>query len=438
MLSTAENMRMCQVGAGTPMGNALRRYWVPALLESEIAEPDCDPVRIEILGERLVAFRDTRGRIGILDEFCCHRGASLGLARNEDCGLRCIYHGWKFAVDGTVLETPNVADPKFKDRVRAKSYPAEAAGGVVWVYMGPEDQRPALHRFPWMDLPAEHLLTTIHFEECNFVQVTEGLLDSTHLGFLHADGLSRAGDVQINYAEKVGAMAADLVPDLAAADTEFGFHYAALRKGGEPNTLMARVTAFVAPFIVLNPNGDIATMVVPVNDTRALFIHVFWDAERRIGEEPLRGETLGFVGLTEAHLDSYGISRRTFGTPGASGLHDNFAQDRAAMRAGRTFSGLPGLIEEDVAVSVSSGPIRDRSREKLSTADIGIQRLYRTLLSIAAQVEAGETPTGLAPGIDHSGIVGTSGTVARGGDWQQLVPGHRPARRPVAARAPAE
>lgn len=425
MLSHEDNMRMCRVGPDTPMGQAMRRYWVPALLETEIAQPGCDPVRFEVLGEKLVAFRDTEGRIGILGEHCCHRGASLSLARNEDCGLRCIYHGWKFAFDGTVLDTPNVPDPDFKTRFRMKSYPALSAGGVVWIYMGPPEMKPEFRRYPWMDLPPSNILTTIHFEDCNYVQVTEGLLDSTHLGFLHADGLSRAGDVKIDYAEKVGKMAADLAPELAAEDTEFGFHYAALRKGDSADSLNARITAFVVPFTVLNPNGDIATLVVPMNDTQAHFIHVFWHAEKRIGQEPLRGQQLSFVGLTEEHLDSYGISRRTFGSPAMAGHHNRFAQDRAAMRAGKTFSGLPGLIEEDVAVVVSSGAIRDRSTERLSSADIGIQKLYRSLLGIARQVEIGQVPTGLAPGIDYGGIVGVAGSVTTGQPWQALAPGHR-------------
>lgn len=438
MLSHSDNMRMCLTGIDTPMGRALRRYWVPALLESEVSERDGDPVRIEIMGEKLVAFRDTEGNIGILSEFCCHRGASLSLGRNEDCGLRCIYHGWKFAHDGTVLDTPNVKDPEFKTRFRIKSYQAVTAGGIVWIYMGAPEDKPAFKRYPWMDLPASHLLTTIHFEDCNYVQVTEGLLDTTHLGFLHSDGLSRAGDVQIDYAAKVGKMADDLAPELAAEDTEFGFHYAALRKGDEGGSHNVRITSFVAPFTVLNPNGDIATLMVPVNDTTSLFIHVFWDTEKAIGEEPLRSKQLEFVGLTDHHLDSYGISRRTFGTPATAGHHNRFGQDRAAMRAGKTFSGLPGLIEEDVAVVVSSGPIRDRSGERLSSADIGIQRLYRTLLTIAKQVDEGREPTGLGSSVDYGGIVGTSGVVDAGEPWQSLVPGHKKAQPNRKPGVPAE
>ena len=427
MLSAEDNELMCRVGAETPMGKALRRYWVPALLAREVDEPDGDPVRIEILGEKLVAFRDSEGRLGVLGENCCHRGASLSLARNEECGLRCIYHGWKYAYDGEVLDTPNVKDEKFKTRFRHKSYPSEVSGGIVWIYMGPPEQKPEFKKFPWMDLPDEHILPTIHFEECNYVQVTEGLLDSTHLGFLHADGLSRgeAQETDLDYGDKVGEMLVDLAPALEAEETQFGFHYVALRDNAADQSTLARITSFVAPYIVLNPNGDIATIMVPMNDTQTLFIHVFWSEEKQIGVEPLKSKQLEFVGLTDEHLDNYGISRKTFGGPNGAGHHNRFMQNREAMRAGKTFSGLPGLIEEDIAVVVSSGEIRDRTQERLSTADIGIMRLYRSLLGIAKQVQNGEVPTGLDDGVDYGEIIGVTGTIHDGEAWQSLAPGHR-------------
>ena len=429
MLSQEDNMRMCLVGENTPMGNALRRYWIPALLAEEVEEPDGDPVRFEILGEKLVAFRDTKGRLGILDEKCCHRGASLYLARNEECGLRCLYHGWKYAYDGEILETPNIKGDRIKEKHRHKSYPSEEAGGIIWVYMGPPELKPKFKRFPWMNLPKENIVCSIHFEECNYVQVTEGLLDSTHLGFLHSDGLNRgsevAAELDIDYGEKVGEMLVDLAPDMEAEETQFGFHYAALRENAAEGNTLARITSFVAPFIVLNPNGDIATIMVPMNNYQTHFIHVFWSEDKKLGIEPLRSEQLEFVGLNKEHLDKYGISRKTFGSPQAASIHNRFMQDRDAMRAGKTFSGLPGLIEEDIAVVVSAGVIRDRRHEKLVIADIGIQRLYFSLLKLAKQVEDGEIPTGLGDDVDYSEIVGVTGNIEKGEKWQKLAPGHR-------------
>lgn len=437
MLSRDDNELMCRVGPKTPMGSAVRRYWIPALLASEAPEPDADPLRVELLGESFVAFRDSDGKIGFLDEACCHRGASLSLGRVEGCGIRCIYHGWKFAVDGTVMETPNVADPEFKKRFRARAYPVRQAGGLIWVHLGPADMRPRFPAWPWLNLPASHVLTTVHLEDCNWVQIIEGLLDSTHLGLLHSDGLRASADVELDYAKKVGVMQADLAPRMQAEETNFGFHYAALRaRDSGAATVEARVTAYVAPFTVLNANGDIATIVVPVNDRRTMFFHAFWSAEKTMSEEPLRSQQLAFVGLSKKTLDAFGISRDTIGAPGTPSIGNRFLQNRAAMREGRTFSGLPGIIAEDVAVSVSSGLIRDRSREMLSTADVAIQRLYRTLLSLARRVEQGQTPIGLGDDVDDSRICGANGVIAAGEPWQNLAPGH--VTRAASARSAAE
>jgi phthalate 4,5-dioxygenase oxygenase subunit len=425
MLSRDDNETMCRIGPDTKTGAAVRRYWSPAMLVSELPEPDGDPVRVELLGETFVVFRDSNGKIGFLDEACCHRGASLYLGRVEECGIRCIYHGWKFAVDGTVLETPNVHDPDFKTRFRARAYPVREAGGLLWVYLGPADRQPRFPAWPWLSLPASNVLTTVHIAACNWVQVLEGLLDSTHLGLLHADGLRASAAADLDYAKKVGGMQADLAPRLQAEATDFGFHYAALRQRSDlGNKTEARVTAYVAPFTILNPNGDIATLVVPIDDGRSLFFHAFWSAEKKMNEEPLRSQQLAFVGLDAATLDAFGISRRTAGTAGVPALANRFHQNRDGMRAGRTFSGLPGIIAEDMAVSVSSGPIRDRSRERLSAADVAIQRLYRTLLGLAKSVEHGETPVGLSPDVDDVGICGTTGFLATEQPWQNLVPGH--------------
>lgn len=440
MLSKDDNELMCHVGPETSMGAAVRRYWIPALLASELPEPDGVPLRVELLGETFVAFRDTDGKIGFLDEACCHRGASLSLGRVEGGGIRCIYHAWKFAVDGTVLETPNVSDPEFKKRFRARAYPVREAGGFLWVYLGPADMQPRFPAWPWLSLPASNVLTTVHLEDCNWVQIIEGLLDSTHLGLLHSDGLRASADVELDYAKKVGVMQADLAPRMQAEETNFGFHYAALRTragDGVGMTVEARVTAYVAPFTILNANGDIATVIVPVNDHRTMFFHAFWSAEKKMNEEPLRSQQLAFVGLSEKTLAGFGISRDTIGAPGTPSLANRFHQDRAAMRAGRTFSGLPGIIAEDVAVSVSSGHIRDRSREMLSTADVAIQRLYRTLLSLARRVQQGQTPIGLGDDVDDTCICGANGLIAADQPWQSLAPGHVTRAQAAGARPAA-
>jgi len=428
MLHARDNERMCRVGADQPMGRVMRHYWLPVMLSRDL-EAGADPKGVEHLGERLVAWRDSAGRAGIYAEACLHRGASMMLARAEGDGLRCIYHGWKFATDGSVLDTPNVADPKFRLRIHGRVYPTREAGGLVWAFLGPRGQEPEFPRWPWMDLPAANLLVTRHVEGCNFVQVIEGLVDSSHLGLLHMNGLRASGSVDISFANKVNSMQRNLVPRFDLADTGFGFHYVALRdiddeKGARTEV---RIAAFVAPCTVLNPNGDIATIVVPVADDRTAFFHVFWSEKEELDREPLRTRHLDFIGLGTRVLSEFGLTDQTIGRPDLPNPRNNFHQDRAAMRRGESWSGLPGLIEEDVAVSVSAGPIRDRRSEVLAPADVGVTRLYRALLSCVDAVERGEAPLGVAGDIDWGTVVGTHGVLDDRG-WRALLPGRAGAR----------
>lgn len=427
MLSQENSERMCKTGPATGMGLAFRRYWLPALQSSQVAMPDGDPVHVELLGEHFVAFRDTKGKVGILDENCCHRGASLLLGRVESGGIRCIYHGWKFAVDGTVLETPNVPNPSFKAHIRANAYPVREAGGLIWVYLGPADVVPDFPEWPWLNAPLAHRINTRHVHSCNYVQVLEGLVDSSHLGILHFNGVRASQNSELTFASKVGKLQADLAPRIEVEDTEFGFHYAAIRAIDTEDEQRShlRITAFVCPFTVLNPNGDVVTMVVPRNDESAYFYHLFWDLKRTIGEEPLRSEQLAFIGLDSTTADGYKITDETHFLEGQPSRNNKFLQNRDAIRSGVSFSGLPGLIEEDVAVSVSAGATRDRSKESLSIADVAIGRLYRVLLRCERLVREGSLPIGV--GIDAAEVIGTSGELAGKRHWRSLVPGHRPA-----------
>ena len=419
MLIRADNELMCRVGAGTAMGTALRRYWLPALQSSDL-ESGGDPRRVELLGQTFAAFRGTDGRVGILDEFCPHRAASLVLGHVEECGLRCIYHGWKFDADGKVLETPNVADAKFTQRLKAKAYPAREAGGLIWTYLGPTEKCPPFPAWPWLQVPARHRLTSVHTVNCNFVQILEGLVDSTHLNVLHTDGLRSSEAAELEWAQKARLLTADAAPKLEATRTPYGFQYAAIRSPteGSAEGAHARITAFAAPCIVFNANGDIVTLVVPASDERSSFYHVFWDDVRAIGEEPLRGEHLKFLGLDRETLETAGITPELSTTSRAPSHANRFHQDRALMRSGRSFSGLPGVIAEDVAVSVSAGPIRDRSREMLSAADVAVSMLHRVLLASAKAAERGEDPIGVGEGIDTSTIQGKTIYLKGSQQWQ--------------------
>ena len=174
---------LVRTGPGTPMGNLMRRYWVPILLASEIAEPDCPPVRVQIVGEKLLAFRDTDGHAALIDEFCSHRGVSLYFGRNEENGIRCSYHGLKFDRTGQCVEVPSA--PQACKHMGIKAYPCIERGSIVWAYMGPEDKRPAPPEVEWCTLPDSHIFVSKRLQECNYLQAMEGGIDTSHVSYVH-------------------------------------------------------------------------------------------------------------------------------------------------------------------------------------------------------------------------------------------------------------
>ena len=427
MLTRENNELMCRVGPETPMGKALRRYWLPVLQSSDLPAPDGDPFPLEICGDRFVAFRNTEGVVGILDEHCCHRQTSLVIGRCEGNGIRCLFHGWKFAVDGTVMETPNVPDPGFKTRIRAKAYPVREKGGLIWAYFGPPELEPEFPHHPWFDVPDSNRLNCYLVENSNYVQVLEALVDSSHLNILHRDGLAATGRIQELNFSAAGDMSFDEAPLIEVDDTDFGYHYAALRGGKTPDEpILARITAFIAPFAVANPNEDLWMGVVPINDYQSIYFHVFWHREKKMGEEPLRSQQLKFIGMDDDALRAFGLTYDTFRDPDRPSRANNFKQDRTLMRRGR-FSGLHSFTQEDAAVIMSSGALKDRSKETLAPVDACVMRLYRTLISSAKQVMDGGEPVGLHA--DPMAIFGINKTIPYGTDWRTLVPTHKITRR---------
>lgn len=425
MLSHKDNELMCRVGPETPMGKALRRFWTPALQISDLPDAGGDPRRVELLGQAFVAFRTPEGEVGFLDEGCCHRGVSLALGRVENCGIRCLFHGWKFAPDGTLLETPNVSDERFRQRVRARAYPVREAGGLIWVYIGPKELEPPFPHYDWFDLHPDHRLNAYLVENSNFVQVIEALVDSSHLNTLHADGLKATTESDLEYAKDNRPLMADGAPRVEAEDTEFGFQYAALRTTG-PGTVEARITAFISPYAVQNPIGNLWMAVVPASDTRSVYYHVFWDDERKIGIDPLRQEQLEFVGLDDKALADFGMNWATIDSPDKPSVRNGFLQDRAAMARGETFSGFHSFSQEDAAVTMSAGAIKDRRFENLCPADMAIVRLYKTMLDLAKAGDSGADPVGVD--VNPRAVQGTQGVVPPEG-WQALVPMNRTRRK---------
>ena len=424
MLSTKENELICRVGKGTAMGTAIRRYWIPAMVSTDLPETEGDPRRVVLLGDAYVAFRGEDGIVGILDEGCCHRGVSLALGRVEGCGIRCIFHGWKFSADGELVDAPNVSDENFRKRVRAKSYSVREAGGLIWVYLGPKELEPPFPHYPWFDVEKKHRINAYLVEQCNYVQTMEALWDSSHLNFLHQDGLVKGGATELEFGKKTQNLRLSVSPKIEAEDTEFGFHYVSIRPDGEQ--YLARVQAFIPPFSEVNPNGDLWMSAVPIDDHHTIHFFVWWDEEVEIGLASYRSEHLRLIGLDDDTLRDFGLTYDSIHNPGKASAHNGFKQNRAAMRAGESFSGFRGFQQEDAAVLMSAGSMRDRTNENLCPSDLGVVRLYRALMKIAKSTETGEDPIGLHA--DTMQIKGLSAYVPEGGTWRDLVPHKRPAK----------
>lgn len=401
MLSAEENERLTRVGPDTPMGKVLRRYWLPALMSSELT-PDGDPQRVSLLGERLVAFRDTNGQVGVLDENCPHRGASLALGINADCGLRCLYHGWKIAADGRILETPSEPEAStFRNRIRHVSYPVREAAGLVWAYLGPVGTEPELPAFEWIDLDPSHIMIQKVVEDCNWVQAVEGSIDSAHIGYLHSDVYGTPAGVAIPGAREgeTGFISrtADGRPRLEAENTSYGFSYAAVRRPrtAEDRDRHLRISHFVAPFYGQFPANDLFTdahanlqAFVPMNDHETMQYYILYDRDQPL-EESLRESLL----RDDESLGLDAEYRRR------AGRHNNWLQDRGAMRRGESGSGLGGLTNEDMGIQESMGPIYDRTRERLGTSDVAVIRMRRIMLRAARAFESDESePLGRSVG----------------------------------------
>lgn len=418
MLSHADNELLCRVGPGTAMGDVFRRFWNPVCLAEQVSEPNGDPLRVQVLGERLVAFRDTQSRLGLLEEGCPHRGVSLALGRNEDNGLRCLFHGWKFAVDGTILETPNCVDATFRQRVKAKTYPVREAGGLIWAYLGPADKMTAFPHWPFFDVPVTNMRINRMDAEVNYMQQLEGGADTSHVGVLHSNfarpGWMDGGFTANTDPDNPAALATDdLAPTLLLEDTEFGFHYAAIRQlesdaaDGRRNV---RVVPIIMPStrIIPSPAMQFVVFEVPINDTRTATFAVSYRLDgapvdrHKLNEVSGRFDPQLFCDQTHRYLGTWAT---------------RFGQDRA--RLSESWSGIQGVVMEDMAMAMSQGAIADRSKEHLVAADQAVVRARRQLLESARRVAAGGDPIGV--NVDVSRIRAIDATVPGNVRWQDLV-----------------
>ncbi|MEV6899209.1 Rieske 2Fe-2S domain-containing protein [Amycolatopsis sp. NPDC051372] len=382
MLTREQNERLVRTNKGTEMGTLLRRYWIPALLAEEIPEPDCPPVRVQLLGERLIAFRDTAGRIGLIDEFCSHRTASLFFGRNEECGLRCAYHGWKYDVDGNCVDMPSEPpESRFREKIKQTAYPCVERGGVIWTYLGPPELKPDLPELEWATLADSQVFVSKRLQETNFMQAMEGGIDSSHVSFAHRfnmdDDPMHAGTAGLEY------LKADTRPKFEVIESDGGLLIGARRNAGDEEYYW-RVTQWIMPWYTIippfgthNPLG--AHAWVPIDDETCWAWSINYHPTRDLREDEVASMRRG-EGIHAKYLPG---TYRTL-----ANKDNDYLIDREAQRRKRTFSGVEGIAAQDFSLQESMGPIVDRTRERLGTSDAAIILARRRLL--AAAEEAGE------------------------------------------------
>jgi phthalate 4,5-dioxygenase oxygenase subunit len=398
MLSPEDNEYLCRVGPGTPMGDLFRQYWIPAIRSDEV-EPDGRPLRVRLLGEDLIGFRATDGRVGLVQNNCPHRGASLFFGRNEEEGLRCVYHGWKFDITGRCVDMPNEpAESNFKDKVRARAYPCRERNGIIWTYMGPRETPPPLPDIEANMLAKGPAEISLLFRPCNYMQGWEGEMDTVHAAFLHA-GASRPEDQQpgsFNYWQYLNRAA-----KFSTVDTEYGCCNGASRPAGD-DKLYYRITQILMPFYNMIPGGPLGESVrigiyVPVDD----YNHMHWEISipqaRLNGTEPPDAPpTPSFFAsgreLKPNTTDWYGRFRSV------ACYENDWQMDFEAQKSWKSYTGIPNGRIQDCAVTETMGPIYDRSHERLGTTDTLIIRMRRRMINAARALrERGIVP----PGVDN-------------------------------------
>ncbi len=390
MLTQQQNELLCRVGKGTPMGTLMRRYWIPVLFAWELPEPDCTPVSLKVLGEELVAFRDSDGRVGLLDAFCAHRRVNLFWGRNEDNGIRCVYHGWLFDVNGQCTDMPSEPEnSNFRDKVHIAAYATVEKGGVIWAYMGPAEQRPADPNFEWTRVPETHRGISKVWQECNWLQGLEGGIDTVHINFLHRRLKQDPATVMAR------ARSQSMAPYLEVVPTEYGYSYAGIRPMGDDGNYV-RAYHFIMPWTQLRPQ-QVNTprprvsshMWVPVDDENT----IVWNLTYTFGSAPLTEDERTLRGSgNELGKDIDPTNQfRSYANAG-----NKYFIDRKAQKA-ETFSGIPGTNTQDRAVQETMGKIYDRTLERLGTTDLAIIAARRMLLQALKDMELGNDPRGLAP-----------------------------------------
>src|SRR6476469_965777 len=391
MITHEQNEFLTRTGPGTPMGELFRRHWIPTLMSEELPRPNCPPVQVKLLSERLIAWRDSQGRLSLMDEFCAHRGVSLWFGRNEENGLRCPYHGWKYDHSGQCIDVPSEpAESGYCKRVKLKSYPLVELGGILWTYMGPPEKQPPLPDYEFAHVKPESRFVAKRLQECNWLQALEGGIDSSHVSWLHRGELntdplfkgSRGNQYNLN----------DARPVFEVIESPGGL-YIGVRRNAENGNYYWRITPWVMPsFTMIPPRGDHPVhghFWIPADDENCWA----WSYDFH----PVRALSTREV---EAMRDGAGVHCKYIpGTYRPLANKDNdYLIDRAAQKAGKTFSGVAGFAIQDASLQESMGPICDRTKENLVSTDNGIiMARHRLMRAAKALVEKGIAPPGVDP-----------------------------------------
>ena len=373
MLSKEDNELVTRTNQGAPMGNLIRRYWIPALLSEEIPEPDGPPARVKLLGEDLVAFRATDGRIGLIGERCAHRGTSLFFGRNEECGLRCVYHGWKYDIEGNVIDTPaEPAGSDFRKKLGHTAYPTHEANGIVYAYLGPRELMPVFPHYEWTQVPLEFTYVTKCLLECNYLQGLEGECDSSHLSFLHRSFTNERNQVLYK---------SDTAPFYETEDTDFGVRLIATRNAAD-NQHYVRLSAFVMPVYGCVPAGR------PTNELEGYEIHTYVPAD----DTHCWRYDIGFR-RDRAVRDDEVHRRRQIKADYTRirNARNNYMQDRQIQKTAN-FTGIDDFLNHDACATESMGSIFDRSKEHLGVSDKAVIAVRKFLLSAVKDLKEGKEP----------------------------------------------
>jgi phthalate 4,5-dioxygenase oxygenase subunit len=372
-----------QTSKGTPMGELLRRYWMPVALSRELVA-DGAPVRAKILGEDLIAFRATDGRVGVLREFCSHRGASLYFARNGDNGLRCWYHGWKYDVEGRCLDQPNMpAASQFAERVRQPSYKCIEKNGAVWAYLGPQDAVPPLPDLEWLTVPESHVFVSRRLQLCHWTQGMDGDLDSSHLAFLHAGPMS-ARTTQAPDASPAWLLQ-NPVPKIETVATASGLLLGSRRRADE-TTYYWRVNQWFMPNFTTIPLAGESPQAghawVPVDDQRSWVFTFSWHPARPLTETELAAMRKG----NNVHAPLIP------GTSVPKYNRDNGYAEPDAPQTPQPWMRITDLQAQDMVMTEAMGPLYDRTQEHLGISDMVIVQTRRRLIEAARQLAEGKPP----------------------------------------------